>query len=46
MTNRDVRRSSQVLVAEVVASVGEGNKFTKLNPNKDNPLHTERPTDR
>ena len=30
MTQGDIRRSSKVLVAEYIASVGEGNKFTKL----------------
>lgn len=31
MTEREIRRSSRVLVAEYIASIGEGNKFIKLD---------------
>lgn len=34
MPERQIRRSSKVLVAEYIASVGEGNRFTKLDLTK------------
>lgn len=41
MTDGDVRRSSRVLVAEFIAGIGEGNKFTKLELNKAIPFYAQ-----
>lgn len=41
MTDREVRRSSRVIVAEFVATVGEGNKFTKLDLNRAIPFYAQ-----
>lgn len=41
MTDGEVRRSSRVLVAEFIAGIGEGNKFTKLDLNRAIPFYAQ-----